>query len=288
MSKKAALGRGIGAILGDVEEAYKNDIQESTNHIKEIELSKIFSNPYQPRTYFNEEAIKELSESIKRHGLLQPIIVVEKDEGYMLIAGERRLRASKLAETETIKAIVADIQSENLREIALIENIQRENLNPIELANAYNELIGENNITHEELSKIIHKSRAQITNTLRLLSLGDKTKAMIFEGKLSQGHAKVMAGLDKKDEETILNTTIGQKLSVRETEDLIKKIKKGDSEKSGEKKAAVQNLKLLENVVDSFQKIGLKAKKKNDSISIKFKSDDEIKKFLKKFNMITN
>ena len=222
---KKALGRGIGAILEDVEEAYRQDIEDKTNLIQEIEVDDIIPNIYQPRTYFNENALKELSESIKKHGLLQPIIVVKKDNGYMLIAGERRLRASKLANLTTIKAIVADIESENLRELALIENIQRENLNPIELANAYHELIEQYKITHDELSHIIHKSRTQITNTLRLLNLSDKTKDMVAQGKISQGHAKVLVGLDSKEEESILNSIIGQKLSVRETENLVKSIK---------------------------------------------------------------
>ncbi len=140
----------------------------------------------------------------------------------MLLAGERRLRASKLVGLTTIKAIVADIESKNLRELALIENIQREDLNPIELAIAYKELIEEYKITQDGLSEIIHKSRTQITNTIRLLSLSQQTKNYLAEGVLSQGHAKVLVGLEAKDEETIVNTILGQKLSVRETETLVR------------------------------------------------------------------
>jgi len=278
---KKALGRGIGAILEDVEEAYRQDIEDKTNLIQEIEVNQIIPNIYQPRTYFNENALKELSESIKKHGLLQPIIVVKKDNGYMLIAGERRLRATKLAKLTTIKAIVADIESDNLRELALIENIQRENLNPIELATAYHELIEQYQITHDELSNIIHKSRTQITNTLRLLNLSSKTKDMVAQGKISQGHAKVLVGLDSKVEESILNSIIGQKLSVRETENLVKSIKSKDNTHSSvlKKKSEIENLDL---VIDKLKNLGLKSKKRDNKIIIEFKNSEEVEKFINK------
>lgn len=276
---KKALGRGIGAILEDVEEAYRSDIEDKSNLIREIEVDEIIPNIYQPRTYFNESALNELAESIKKHGLLQPIIVVKKDDGYMLIAGERRLRASKKANLTHIKAIVADIESENLRELALIENIQRENLNPIELANAYKELIEQYKITHDELSNIIHKSRTQITNTLRLINLSEKTKDLLVQGKISQGHAKVLVGLDPKTEESIVNSIIGQKLSVRETENLVKNIKNQDKSSTAVKpsKNKIQN---LDKLVKVFKTMGVNTKKKENKIIIEFKSNDEVEKFL--------
>ncbi len=276
---KKALGRGIGAILEDVEEAYRQDIEDKTNLIQEIDVDKIIPNIYQPRTYFNENALKELSESIKKHGLLQPIIVVKKDDGYMLIAGERRLRATKLAKLPTIKAIVADIESENLRELALIENIQRENLNPIELATAYYELIEQYKITHDELSHIIHKSRAQITNTLRLLNLSDKTKELISQGKISQGHAKVLVGLDPKEEESIINSIIGQKLSVRETENLVKNIKTG-AKSSKNTPTTKDEIEDIQKVLEKVKQIGIKCRKKRNSIIMEFKDSSEVKKLL--------
>ena len=279
---KKALGRGIGAILEDVEEAYRQDIEDKTNLIQEINVDDIIPNKYQPRTYFNEDSLKELSESIKKHGLLQPIIVVKKDNGYMLIAGERRLRATKLANLPTIKAIVADIESENLRELALIENIQRENLNPIELATAYQELIEQYKITHDELSHIIHKSRTQITNTLRLLNLSNKTKDMIAQGKISQGHAKVLIGLDAKEEESIVNSIIGQKLSVRDTEILVKSIKLKDKTdvQSSIKKSQIPNLDIA---VKKLKSLGFKCKKRDNKIVLEFKNSSEVEKLLNKF-----
>ena len=279
-TNKKVLGRGLSAIIEDVEEAYKQDIEQAKDLVREIDIERITPNPYQPRTHFNEVALKELSESIKRHGLLQPIIVVAKDENYMLLAGERRLRASKLAGSKKIKAIVADIESKNLRELALIENIQREDLNPIELAIAYKELIEEYKITQDGLSEIIHKSRTQITNTIRLLSLSDQTKKYLAEGVLSQGHAKVLVGLEPKDEETIVNTILGQKLSVRETEALVKKLKSTD-EPSGKQiktvSAIPEELQILQN---KLLELGFEATPKANTITIHFKNGEAIYTFL--------
>ena len=284
MSAKKVLGRGLSAIIEDVEEAYKQDIEQSKDLVREISVDEITPNPYQPRINFNEVALKELSESIKRHGLLQPIIVVAKEDGYMLLAGERRFRATKLAGFTKIKAIVADIESKNLRELALIENIQREDLNPIELAVAYKELIEEYKITQEGLSEIIHKSRTQITNTIRLLSLSDKTKEYLSDGTLSQGHAKVLVGLEPKDEETIVNTILGQKLSVRETEILVKNLKSSD-EKNNDKK---QNSKIvseeLSNLKEKLESHGFKTSIKTNAITIFFKDDDAVHTFLQQIN----
>jgi ParB family chromosome partitioning protein len=281
---KKALGRGLGAIFEDVEDAYSKELgsANSPDLVREIDISQISPNPYQPRKYFNEVAIKELSESIKKHGLLQPIIVVEKDDGYMLLAGERRFRATKEAGLETIRAIVADYESENLRELALIENIQREDLNPIELATAYKELIEEYNITQEGLSEIIKKSRTQITNTLRLLSLTHKTQEFLVEGKLSQGHAKVIVGLDPKDEQTIVNTILGQKLSVRETEQIIKRLKNSESITDLPQKKSKKDDLDFSTLKKRLENFGLRAKAKGHKITIEFENADSVDDFLEK------
>ena len=280
MSAKKVLGRGLSAIIEDVEEAYKQDIEQAKDLVREIDVERISPNPYQPRTHFNEVALKELSESIKRHGLLQPIIVVAKDDNYMLLAGERRLRASKLAGFTKIKAIVADIESKNLRELALIENIQREDLNPVELAVAYKELIEEYKITQDGLSEIIHKSRTQITNTIRLLSLSEQTKKYLAEGVLSQGHAKVLVGLEPKDEETIVNTILGQKLSVRETEALVKKLKSTDETIGKQEKTTPAIPEELKTLKSRLKELGFEATPKANTITIHFKNGDAICTFL--------
>ncbi|MFC2751358.1 MAG: ParB/RepB/Spo0J family partition protein, partial [Campylobacter sp.] len=270
MAKKGGLGRGLEAILGDVELAYKAEINEGNSEIiKEIDLELITENPYQPRKNFDETALRELSESIKRHGLIQPIIVIEKDGGYMLIAGERRFRATKLLGESKIKAIVADIESQSLRELALIENIQREDLNPIELANSYKELIDEYKITQDGLANIIHKSRVQITNTMRLLSLSAVTQEYIKEGKLTQGHAKVIVGLEPNDEKTAVDTIIGQRLSVRETENLVKNLKNKLPPKAT-LKLDERYLERLANLKEIFSKFDVPVKIKGNKITIEF------------------
>ena len=236
-----ALGRGLGEILSEVEEAYAKDLSSLDNseleaqgaRVAEIDVSSISPNPFQPRKYFDEKALQELSESIKEHGLLQPIVVIEKGDGYMLIAGERRLRAHKLANLPFVKAIIADVDIDEvrLRELALIENIQRENLNPIELANSYAELIEVHGIRHEDLSGIVHKSRSQITNTMRLLTLSKYVQNQLEKGLITQGHAKVIVGLDESKQKIVIDSIIGQKLSVREAENIVKNYKSNKNHK---------------------------------------------------------
>lgn len=279
---KRSLGRGLGAILEDVELAYKAELNEGNSDIvKDIDLDLIVENPYQPRKNFDETALRELSESIKRHGLIQPIIVIEKDGGYMLIAGERRFRATKLLGESKIKAIVADIESQSLRELALIENIQREDLNPIELANSYKELIDEYKITQDGLANIIHKSRVQITNTMRLLSLSAVTQEYIKEGKLTQGHAKVIVGLEPNDEKTAVDTIIGQRLSVRETENLVKNLKNKLPPKAAFK-LDERYLERLTNLKEIFSKFDVPVKIKGKKITIEFDDIADIDRLINK------
>jgi ParB family chromosome partitioning protein len=283
-----ALGRNLGAILEEVEEAYSRDqsfvenlsIDKTQDVVEDIDITLISPNPYQPRKYFDEEALHDLAGSIKEHGLLQPIVVISKIDGYILVAGERRLRAHKIAGIEKIRAIIAsvDIDDIRLRELALIENIQRENLNAIELAKSYSELIEVHNITHEELSGIVHKSRSQITNTLRLLNLiGDIQDAIVSE-KLSQGHAKVLVSLDNDMQKLALNTILGQKLSVRQAELMVQKLKDGGKKKSSpiknDKFAIEQYSKELMILSDFDYKI------KKNKLELFFKSEKEFQNFI--------
>jgi len=285
-----ALGRGLGEILSEVEEAYEKDLSELDSfeleeqgaRVADIPVKSITPNPFQPRKHFDEQALKELSQSIKEHGLLQPIVVIEKENGYLLIAGERRLRAHKLAKIENIKAIIADagIDDIKLRELALLENIQRENLNAIELANSYSELIEVHNITHDELSLVVHKSRSQITNTMRLLLLSNYAQDQLIKGKISQGHAKVLVGLDDKKQKIIIDSIIGQKLSVRDTEQMVKNYKGKDVKHVTSQK----DTNLLDNYLSSFKKVlPFKYKLKKKSIEILFTNEAEIEEFLSIF-----
>lgn len=286
---KEKLKINFGNMLSEAKIAYEDDeildyFGVSSDTVEEIEISSITPNPYQPRKNFDETALKELSESIKRHGLIQPIIVVKKEQGYMLIAGERRYRATKILGENKIKAIVANLESKNLRELALIENIQRENLNPIELANSYQELIDEYKITQEALSNIIHKSRTQITNTLRLLSLSVQTQQFLAEEKLTQGHAKILVGLDNECEKMVVDTIIGQKLSVRETENLVKKLKDKTRPKSKISELNKEYQDELNKLQDIIKNLSFSSKVKSKKLIIEFKNLSEIKEFINKLS----
>ena len=282
--KNQRLGRGLGAILGEVAEAYENEFNEghAKDRIVELPIEMIVPNPYQPRKYFDEESINELAESIKSHGLLQPVVVIEQGDEYVLIAGERRVRASKIAGLDTVKAIVADIDRAKFREFALIENIQRESLNPVELAKSYKELIEDYGITHDELSKIIHKSRTQITNTLRLLQLCDYVLDRLSNSQITQGHAKVLIGLSEEDQKIVCDTVIGQRLSVRETEQIVSRIKSNDKEiKKSVKVDDGLDLSAYASIIK--ENIPYKVSVKKSRVEIRFSTEDELKEFLKKF-----
>ena len=278
-----ALGRGLGAILEEVGQAYENEvggIKASADRIRDVDVYSITANPYQRRKSFDQEALRELSESIKRNGLLQPIVVIEKDDGYLLVAGERRLRAHKLAGIDKIKAVIADVDIDDakLRELALIENIQREDLNAMELAHSYDELIKVYEITHDELSEVLNKSRSQITNTLRLLSLSLYVQTKIIDGAITQGHAKILVGFEEDEQKLLVDTIIGQKLSVRESE-VLAKSKKNREEVSNVLK---NKINFIENYKTSLnEKLPFNFKLKNNSLEINFKNDNEIEKFLR-------
>jgi len=277
-----ALGRGLGELLGEVETAYGNSNKSTKSGIVELDVNKIKPNPNQPRRIFDEDKLKELSDSIVAHGLIQPITVIEsEDDEFILIAGERRLRAHKLANLEVIKAIIVDIEELRLREIALIENIQRDDLNVIELAYSYAQLINEHNITHEELSKRVFKSRTSITNTLRLLQLSSYVQQMLANDKISAGHAKVLLGLDEGTQRKVADSIFGQKLSVRETEDLVRELKsmeKKSEKKSNKKKKENFDFSPLNNALETLKKSQLKVKAEKNYFKIEINSQEDIEK----------
>lgn len=287
--KNAGLGRGLSAILGEVEEAYQNNLNDNSGLVVEIEIDKIKPNPLQPRKVFDNESLQELAASIQEHGLLQPILVYEdmdNSDEYFLIAGERRLRASKIAHKESIKAIIVDVQEEKLRELALIENIQREDLNPIDLAQSYKELIEDYGITHEELAKKLSKSRTQITNTLRLLELDKNVQKYVLENKISQGHAKVLVALPKEQQNIIANSIIGQKLSVHDTENLIRKLKERQLQDKKipsltQNRISPHSKEQLEKICKAIQKQNLNIKLQKNKIIVEFSNDEEVERFSK-------
>lgn len=282
MAKKKALklGRGLGALISEMEEAYENNLSDNSELVVEIDIDLIKPNPLQPRRFFNENSIVELSNSIKEYGILQPILVYEENNEYFLIAGERRLRASKLANLSSIKAIVIDIKPEKLREMALIENIQREDLNPIDLALSYESLIKDYDITQDELANRLQKSRTQITNTIALLRLPDDVQNMLIEGRISQGHAKILVNLNAKDLKIALDSIIGQKLSVRESENLVKKIKTKPNKANHIETNKSFNDELVK-LLKCFKNINIDSRITNNYLTLKFDSKEKVNKLIK-------
>ena len=227
-NKKKALGRGLEQLFNSEVldfDSFESNILESSSEddIKQINLSEIRPNPHQPRKKFNEEGLRELSESIKTYGVFQPIIVKKSIRGYDLVAGERRVKASRMAGLTTIPAIVKDFSDEMMREIALLENLQREDLTAIELAWAYKNILDALDITQDELAKKLGKSRSSVTNTLGLLNLPKKVQDMILDGKISMSHARELSKIEDTDK--ILeyaDNIVNNNLSVRDIESMSK------------------------------------------------------------------
>ena len=289
--KKRALGRGLEQLF-DTEvldfNSFETNILESAKEddIQQINLSEIRSNPYQPRKTFNQEALQELADSIKAYGVFQPIIVKKSIKGYDLVAGERRVKASRLAGLETIPAIVKDFSDDMMREIALLENLQRENLTAIELAWAYKGIIDSLHITQDELAIKIGKSRSNVTNTLGLLRLPDSVQNMILEGKLSMGHARELSKLDDNDKVLeYANNIVNNKLSVRDMENLSKssELKKKNPINRVSKN---NNYDYIERELREF--FGTKVKIANKKIEISFNNDNDLDRILEIMNIKFN
>src|SRR5574344_1244633 len=223
-TKKRALGRGLEELFNnenlDINQLERTIIDTtSIDEIVEIDLSELRANPYQPRKIFDEDALQELANSIKEHGVFQPIIVKKSIKGYEIIAGERRVRASKLAGLTKIPAIIRDFTDEQMMEIALLENLQRENLTAIEEAVAYKALLENLNLTQDELSKKVGKSRSHITNIIGLLRLPADIQKLVNTSKISMGHARILSKLDNETQiREIAEKIINENISVRDTE----------------------------------------------------------------------
>lgn len=286
--KKKALGRGLEELFSTEVldfDTFESNIMENatTNEIQDIPINEIRPNPYQPRKSFNEEALRELSESIKNHGVFQPIIVKKGIRGYDLIAGERRLRASKMAGLDKIPAIVKDFSDDEMREIALLENIQRENLTAIELAWAYKGIIDNLDIRQEDLALRIGKSRSHITNTLGLLNLPEEVQKMILNGELSMGHARVLSKMEDESKITgLVKKIINEGLSVHEIEEISKdeEIKKRVPITRRERNTDYTN---IENELKDI--LGTKVKVDNKKINIYFENVNDLNRILEIMNI---
>ncbi len=287
---KQKLGSGLTELLGEVEKAYENDLNNQAGLVCEIEIDSIAPNPMQPRKVFEPHSLQELSDSIKEYGLLQPILLyLDEDNKYIIIAGERRWRASKMAGLTSIKAIILDdAKLEHLREIALIENIQREDLNPVELAQCYRELIEEYHLTHEELAQKISKSRTQITNTLRILNLEKNILDAILDNKISQGHAKILVGLESNERQYIASLIVEQSLSVRDTEELIRNFKKNkksnqeDSSLNAHYHHETQDIKdEMQNLMELLKAKGIQSSVNKNKLQLIFENKESVTYFIK-------
>lgn len=290
--KRRALGRGLEELFNNEPLDY-NKIEEKIitetpkEEIINISLDELRSNPYQPRKVFDEKALQELSSSIKEHGVFQPIIVKKNIKGYEIIAGERRVKASQMAGLKEIPAIVREFTDNEMMEIALLENLQRENLNAIEEANAYKNLLTSLNLTQEQLSERIGKSRSHITNMIGLLSLPSTTQNLISQKEISMGHARVLSKL--KDENQINELTdkiITEGISVRELEDLTS----NNTDYERKNKIARLSSKIDNNEYKYLEeslseKLGTKVKIKSNKIEIKFTNTNDLNRLLEIMNL---
>lgn len=267
----SALGRGLSSLIPQR--------SGQTAAIIEVPLDRVASNPHQPRRRIDDATLEELSASIREHGILQPVLVTETLNGYQLIAGERRVRAARLAGLERIPAVVRQLADRDQLEIALVENVQRADLDPIDEALAYRKLIDEFGLTQERVSDRVGKSRAAIANTLRLLDLHPDVQAAIAEGRLTEGHGRALGGLALDGQAHVLRTVTEQGLSVRQTEELVRRLREPRAARDPLPKASADpDLERLEE--DLRQRLGTKVSltrsRKGGRIVIEYYSDEEL------------
>lgn len=280
MNKKSALGKGLGALI-------PNDIHSKDNNKPSlISLNLIKSNDKQPRKSFDDEKIAELAQSIKEHGIIQPIILNKNDDYYVIVAGERRWRASKMLGLKEVPAIVMDLSDKDILEISLIENIQRQDLNPIEEALAYQKLLSDFDLTQEELSKRVGKSRVAISNTIRLTALCDTVKQYLIDEVISEGHGRALLAIEEpKLQCEIAQKVIDEKLSVRELERLIKTIR-SDKKTKETREISPYYKDVTERLQNYFgTRVNISNKNNKGKIEIEYYSDEDLQRILEIINL---
>ena len=288
MAKKTSLNKGLEALLGDVAESknsekpQKNVKKETKEKSSEILLSQIRANQYQPRTSFDQKKLEELAESIKKHGVIQPVLVRKDGRGFELVAGERRFRAAKLAKLKKIPVVVSNISDVQSLEIAILENIQREDLNPLEVAKGYQRLKDEFGYTQEAVAKSVGKPRSSVANSLRLLTLSPKIQDEIDKGVISEGHAKELLSVDGVKAEQLLMRIISENLSVR---DLEKQITESSPQTSKKEKKSKDELN-LESALSSRigSKVTIEDKDGKGKMVIKYYSYEELDGIIEKIS----
>lgn len=289
--KTKKLGKGLDAIFGDVSQGA--DLQSMIDAIEKkapqlsqvsIPLAEIRPNPYQPRKHFDEEKLNELAQSIKEHGIFQPIIVKKSVQGYEIVAGERRYRAASIVGLQDVPAIIVDFTDQQMMEIALLENIQREDLNAIEEAQAYQTMMKKLNLTQEQLAKRVGKSRAHIANTVRLLKMPKKLQSYVLEGKLTMGHIKPLITIDENKALEVAKKAIDQQLSVREVEDIVKGIKLQDARRLKPKVDKPKEYVYVEGLLR--KKYRTKIKVDDNAITIKYTDTKDLNRILELMGVI--
>ena len=285
--KRIGLGKGLDSMIPP--KATQRAVKEDKNTISKtgetiLKINEVEPNKKQPRKFFNEEALQELSDSIKQHGIVQPLVVAKKDDYFEIIAGERRWRAAKLAGLKEVPVVIKDYSPQEIMEVALIENIQREDLNPVEEAKAYQNLIKEYNLKQEEVAERVSKSRSAITNSLRLLKLSDDVLTLLMEEEISSGHARALLGLEDSEKQLEIAEKIAKDhLSVREVEKLVKNINQ-PAKKT--KKKELSNDFLYHDMEEKVKlktgtKVRINRKSENKGkIEIEYYSQDDLEKIL--------
>lgn len=275
---KKGLGKGLDALISST-----NALDESSGSLLELKINDVEPNSDQPRKIFDQEKLETLSQSIREHGVVQPIIVRKEGSRYIIVAGERRWRASKMAGLKTIPVVIKDLSTREVMEIALIENLQREDLNPIEEAEAYQKLMDEFGLTQEDVARVVGKSRAAVANSVRLLSLEIDVQEMLTDGRLTSGHARTLITLnDPKRQKELASQIIEKGLNVRETERLASR---EDRKVPVKKKAVVKNAAEVENLTEILRrifgtKIDLQRGKDKGKIVIEYYSEEEFDRII--------
>lgn len=279
--KRSGLGRGLSALVSEAEYETGGSSAAATSETK-LPIEDIVPNPNQPRIHFNETELRELSESIQEHGVLQPLLVRKHGNGYEIIAGERRYQASKLAGLEELPVIIKEVNDKEMLALALIENLQRSDLNPVEEAKGYRQLIDASGMTQEALSKAVSKSRSAITNSLRLLDLPEVVQQMIFEGKLTAGHARAILAVPYEDARiSLAEKVVAEGLSVRATENLAPLFSAGETPKTS-RPATPQSFKKAARVLRQVfnTNVRVKSSRGKNKIEIEFKDEEELSRIL--------
>ncbi len=286
VNKNKKLSKGLDAIFGGDISSVLEEIENNTPSSKhvEIELENVRANPYQPRKVFDVDALQELADSIKEHGIFQPVILKKSVHGYEIVAGERRCRAAKIAGLEKVPAIVVEFSDQQMMEIALLENIQRENLNAIEEAQAYQQLMEKLELTQDALAKRVGKSRTYVTNTLRLLALPKTIQTYVLEAKLSMGHVRPLITLESKKALEIAKRAIAQKLSVRDVENIVKGVELSASKKNKPKVEKPQEYTYVESILRKKYRTKIVVDEK--TVTFKYTNKNDLNRLLELMGVI--